>query len=559
MTDSKTPPPPANSLWAKTKDWRFRNPYWTLVLLTFATLSPFLAKPFNMDDPLYIWAAQQIQLHPGNPYGFNVNWYGITQTMWSATQNPPLFSYYLAAAATLFGWDEVVLHFACLLPTLAVVLGTYRLAKDICRWPMLAALATLFAPGFLISSTTVMSDVPMLGLWVWAVIFWLDGVKQVNFWKLFVAGLLTGFAVLTKYNAICLIPLLAACGWLEKRTVGRWVFFLLIPVLLLVANEWFTFRLYGHPHFLNSNQYAKAAMATYGVPKFFKTLNTLTFIGGCSAAALFFTPFVWRKKALAWLALAALALTILAVAGGMMAKNYSWITGNAGLYVEIQIFLWAFAGLSLLGMACADVWRNRDAASGLLALWILGIFVFAACVYWTVNGRVVLPLVPAAGILIARRLGQTNLTLTPGIKLSLLLTAVLSLLAAQVDFEQARVARRSAEQMSVKYANATGKVWFEGHWGFQYYMQSCGAWPYDFNHPEIKSGDLLIIPAENSNVDGPDPSKATKLEVVQFPISPWLATWSSKAGASFYSTDGGPLPFAFGSISPERIFVFGWK
>jgi hypothetical protein len=424
---------------------------------------------------------------------------------------------------------------------------------------MLAALGTLFAPGFLISSTTVMSDVPMLGLWVWAVIFWLDGVKQVNFWKLFVAGLLTGFAVLTKYNAICLIPLLAACGWLEKRTVGRWVFFLLIPVLLLVANEWFTFRLYGHPHFLNSNQYAKAAMATYGVPKFFKTLNTLTFIGGCSAAALFFTPFVWRKKALAWLALAALALTILAVAGGMMAKNYSWITGNAGLYVEIQIFLWAFAGLSLLGMACADVWRNRDAASGLLALWILGIFVFAACVYWTVNGRVVLPLVPAAGILIARRLGQTNLTLTPGIKLSLLLTAVLSLLAAQVDFEQARVARRSAEQMSVKYANATGKVWFEGHWGFQYYMQSCGAWPYDFNHPEIKSGDLLIIPAENSNVDGPDPSKATKLEVVQFPISPWLATWSSKAGASFYSTDGGPLPFAFGSISPERIFVFGWK
>jgi hypothetical protein len=39
-------------------------------------LAPFLAKPFNMDDPLFIWAARQIQAHPLNPYGFPV---GVSQ------------------------------------------------------------------------------------------------------------------------------------------------------------------------------------------------------------------------------------------------------------------------------------------------------------------------------------------------------------------------------------------------------------------------------------------------------------------------------------------------
>ena len=60
----------------------------TTVMCDVAMLAPFLAKPFNIDDPLYIWAAQQIQVHPGNPYGFEVNWFGIAEPMWSATQKP---------------------------------------------------------------------------------------------------------------------------------------------------------------------------------------------------------------------------------------------------------------------------------------------------------------------------------------------------------------------------------------------------------------------------------------------------------------------------------------
>jgi hypothetical protein len=55
----------------KIRRWVALHPNWTLTLATRAALLPFLAKPFNIDDPLFIWTAHQIQSHPANPYGFN--------------------------------------------------------------------------------------------------------------------------------------------------------------------------------------------------------------------------------------------------------------------------------------------------------------------------------------------------------------------------------------------------------------------------------------------------------------------------------------------------------
>ena len=69
--------------------------------------------------------------------------------MWWVTENPPLAGYYLALAAGILGWSEVALHFAFLLPAVAAILGTHRLARRFCNSPMLAALATLFTPVFM--------------------------------------------------------------------------------------------------------------------------------------------------------------------------------------------------------------------------------------------------------------------------------------------------------------------------------------------------------------------------------------------------------------------------
>lgn len=541
------------------KAWGLRHPYALLALLTVLALTPFLAKPFNMDDPCYVWAAQHIQLHPADPYGFNVNWCGFAQPMWVVTQNPPVMSYYLAAAALIFGWSEIGMHLACLLLAVAVILGTYRLAKSFCRQPQLAAVIVLFAPGFLVAATTVMCDVAVLAFWIWAVVFWTEGVRENSVNKLTAAGLLAALALLTKYNGISLIPLLAAYGWLKQRSPGRWIFFLLIPVAAFCAYEWLTSELYGRGLFSAAVLYAKSAQGYLGVSKMTASLNALTFIGGGFAAALFCAPFLWRKQILILLAASAGFFVALTFAGGMFEKNYDWLTGSVRVSVAAQIFFWSLGGVIVLALAVMNAWPKRDAEAWLLALWVLGTFAFAAFFNWTVNLRSLLPMAPAVAVLIVRRLEHAPPAWPRGIKFSIAATAVLSLLVAQADFQLAGVVRKGAEQVCAKYAARQGRLWFQGHWGFQFYMQSLGARPMDFKNPELQPGDILVLPNQNSNVIVPDPQNAAQMEVFALPVFPGLADWSPRAGASFYSTGGGPLPFVFGRIPPDKLFVYAVK
>ncbi|HSU53504.1 MAG TPA: glycosyltransferase family 39 protein, partial [Candidatus Dormibacteraeota bacterium] len=217
----------------------------TLASLTLLALAPFLAKPFNMDDPLFIWAAKNLFDHPGNPYGFTVNWFGSATPMWDATKNPPLCSYYLSFFGEMFGWSEVALHGAMLLPASAAILGTFRLARRFCKNPFFAALVVLFTPAFLVSATTVMSDVLLLAFWIWAVVFWVerkDGHTRTG--KPCLSGVLMGLAALTKYYGATLIPLLLCYELLKHRRV-KLLYPLVIPVAVLIAYSWWTSRLYG--------------------------------------------------------------------------------------------------------------------------------------------------------------------------------------------------------------------------------------------------------------------------------------------------------------------------
>ncbi len=138
-----------------------------LTVATFLCLLPFSGRAFHVDDPLFVWTARQIVEHPLDPYGFSLNW-GITRMrMAEVTQNPPLAGYYGALIGRVAGWSDRAWHLGFLLPALAVILGTYRLATHFTRLPLVAAAAMLLTPGFLVSATSVMSDTLMLAFWIW--------------------------------------------------------------------------------------------------------------------------------------------------------------------------------------------------------------------------------------------------------------------------------------------------------------------------------------------------------------------------------------------------------
>ncbi len=543
------------------ENWQEPGTGWSLLVLTIVTLAcllPFLGKPFHMDDPLFIWTARQVQSHPFHFYGFKVNWEGTEEPMAAVMQNPPLAAYYLALVGSLLGWSEVALHGGSLLPALAAVLGTYYLARCFCAHPLAAALTTVTAPVFLLSSTGVMCDTLMLAFWVWSVFFWVQGLKQGSPWQLLVAGLLIAACGLTKYFGISLIPLLLTYSLMERSPLRRWLGFLALPVIALAGYQWLTHRLYGRGLLLNAAAYATHLAVGGELPA--KLLAGLAFSGGCLAILLPAAALLWGRKGLA---AGAAAVAVIGLAVVAMKKVGVFPVVEAGqvkwLFVA-QLSLWVVAGASLLALAAADLAARHTSSSALLALWVAGSFAFASIVNWTVSGRNILPVAPAVAVLLLRRLemrAPLGSRHGPGRLWGPLAVALgIGLVVAWADYQAAAGARTAAAAIKQTVGAEASALRFEGHWGFQYYMEQLGAKALDRADLRLSPNEAIVVPSDNSYLFPLPRGRVVPWFTYQSQAATELTTMSSPAGVGYYSDGWGPLPFAFGPVPAEPYQVF---
>ena len=534
-----------------------------LVLLTCACLAPFVGKAFHIDDTLFLRAAEQIQKHPLDFYGFNINWFGDLTPMIEAFDNPPLTSYYIALAATIGGGSEVALHIAFLLPAVVAVLGTYTLAKYYCERPGLAAVATLLTPVFLISGTTVMCDIMLVAFWVWAAVLFEKGLRGGSAIMFLASGCLGGLAVLTKFPGLSLVPLLGAYGLVKLRRPGWWLLAPVIPLLFAAGYEWLTYRIYGHGLLTYAADYAAKFRGTTHVSAWEKAVTGIGFMGGCFLPVIFYAPWMWSRRALlAGLVLVGACLVVLPYMG-RLAKILWQPEGGLNWGMFCQCALFTVGGVQILALALADLWRRRDAPSLVLCLWVLGVVVFGVAINWTITARSFLPLAPALGILAARRLEKNSTAfLKPNVNWLIapaVAAAVVSLILVKSDYDLAGTGRQAARQLVERNQKAGQTLWFAGHWGFQYYMEKLGAKPLDARKPEMQPGDMVVYPNHGSNIGMPD-LNLVKLSttLIYFPNA-HIATMNPAVGAGFYAAVMGPLPFGLGPLEPERYQVYEVK
>ena len=167
--------------------------------------------------------------------------------------------------------------------------------------------------------------------------------------------------------------------------------------------------------------------------------------------------------------------------------------------------------------------------------WISG---FAGFVNWTTNGRSILPMVVPVGILLARRLEAMH-----GRRVAPLMVAwplgaavILAVAVTWADSAFAETARTGAQEVIHKYTPAPNRpVWFQGHWGFQYYMEQLGAKPVNVQNSGLVPGDLVVVPTTNTNIYPMPREWVTVRGVIDVPGSRWLATMNSQIGAGFYA------------------------
>jgi len=523
-----------------------------VVLVTLGCLVPFAGKAFHIDDPLFLWSAEQIRSAPTDPYGFTVNWYGREQPASEVVKNPPGAAYLIALVTALFGTSELVLHLAFLLPAVGLMLGMFHLARRFGADPTLACLVALANPVLLISATQVMCDVTMLCFWVWAVWFWMRGLDEERGWMLWLAALLVAASALTKYFGVSLIPLLLVFGLMRRCSVGRWALSLLLPVALLAAYQMWTHSLYGRGLLLDAASYAESARQVTGRPFALKILTGLTFTGGCLSSLLFLAPRLWSRRVLIACGAALVVATLLLPLAGNVGQLVLRDASGTHWGLSFQFVLFVLLGLGWLVLGLEDWLTSRNADAAFLLMWLGGTIFFAAFLNWSVNGRSMLPMVPVAGLLVARRLASREIELRWAGALVLVPALILALVPTWADHRMAGSARRAAREIAE--AHPESKTWFQGHWGFQYYMQEAGAVAVRVERIAIAPGELLVTPSNNTNLFA-FPGEALGRDETFLADSPrWVSTMHS-GRAGFYSDGFSPLPWAFGPVPRDRYSV----
>ncbi len=537
-----------------------------VILITLVCLVPFLNKAFHVDDPLFIWTAKQITTHPFDFYGFTVNWYGTVSPMAEITKNPPGVCYYLALAGGLFGWSEFALHSTLLIPCVAAALAMFYLARLFCSKPLLATLAGVLTPVLLVSATSVMCDVTMLALLTWSVFFWIRGIRTNRQRDFFFSAMMITACSLTKYFGMALLPLLIAYAIAKKRKLGLWTCYLLIPVTFLAGYQWITHIFYGRGLLGDAALYATRHQPIDYLAFFSKALITLSFTGGCFASVFFYIPLLWSRRGY----LIASMLMMLFLVTLVFIQKAGTVSLYDGTSVKwfflIQLAVMVMTGVSIIALALGDFLNSRNAESFLLLLWILGTFIFAGFVNWTINARSILPMAPAVGILLMRKVEQhsnsrerrrgilgTAWPLIPGM--------CIAIMVSWSDYRWAETARKAAFEISRTFEKRGDRtLWFLGHWGFQYYLETFNGKAIDLKHQKALPGDIVIIPVNNTYGQIKNISSFQKQNplIQLFEVGPhqWLTTMNYAMGAGFYSNTWGPLPFAFGLEEPEKYYAY---
>jgi hypothetical protein len=473
-------------------------------------------KPLHMDDTAYHYYAAWIADHPLDPYGFKVFWYEQPQPAHDVLA-PPLLPYWWALAIRLFG-EEPFWWKCWLLPFHGLLVGSlYQLFRRFARGlEMPLVWMTVLSPTFL-PSFNLMLDLPALALSLSALVVFLSACERNSVGRAVLAGLCAGLAAQTKYTGLLAPGVLLLCA-LRARQRGLWLIAAAVFGLVFVSWEGWTALLYGESHFLHHLR-GTVPGATDKAP----WLSLAMILGGVASAQLLLNLQalgVRRRFFLLTAGLVALGFLLLLYGGEPHLWRLRWqgllFRPSSPWTIRLSREIVILGGLGWLfgGTLAAVAWRlgrgrgllrscratDRDTAFliGWLVLEVVGYFALTPFpAVRRVLGVVVV------GTLLAGRLASLTCRSAPtrpglcGIAaLSLVLGVAFYLVDRRDALAQQQVVQLAAEQVP---GRERGRIWYTGHWGFQYYAEQAGMKPVVPGRSRLCRGDWLVLPGDRIN------------------------------------------------------------
>lgn len=503
-------------------------------------LLPFLNKPFTIDDPIFLAAAQHVLTDPLHPADFEQIWNtGDRQKLSEFWLGGTLPAYMLAPVAAL-GSREWIAHLYQLLLLLVFLWASVDFAERLgCDRAQAGAVGLLIAsnPVTLAMAATCMPD-------IMAAAFAMLGIGRVLAFREtlsaptgIAAGTLLALAIACRGTTAMLFvvaALLLVPANLKRAAAYFWP--LLVTVVLVVA----ILSLNRGPAPKAGVQGAFQALTSIrNVPR-----NTVAFLcfQALTGPLLAYWLFVAGRKFLATAAaLVAVGCAITAIAGPTSAQRYA---AAAALGICFAAAFWALFR------------QLRHAVP--LALWA-GTGLLAAP-YVHMAAKYLLTGVPAVALLVVlhgARLQPQRFRFI----MALLIAAggICGILIIAGDSTLANSQRAAVDQFIVPRLRQGKTVWAGGQWAFLGYAQKAGAQPLANTPPLPQPGDFIVV----SRLDyyGKLDSLPIRLDLVNVKQDDRCGVFvlNRRLGAGFYSIRFGYLPFALGCAEVNRYDIFRVK
>ena len=416
-------------------------------LLVLALRLPFLNQAVQGDDVYYLAEAEHAQIDPLHPDHTLAPFLGRMVDM-RGQPHPPLNAWSLALLLAIFkDVREIPFHAAYIAFSLIAAFSAFSLARRFSPQPLLATLLFLVTPAFVVNGNSFESDVPFVAFWLLAVALFVAAVDRRSFGLLAASCIAMGLAALGASQAVFLVPILFLYG----RKWRAAAFAALSPLAVLIA--WQLFER------LTTGALPAGVLASYLQSYGFEALLAKLKSAGALTAHL------------AWLVFPGLWLPPLMVLPAAI---------GAALYDPNPLFWGSVAvGVGIL-IWCAKNWRD------FLAQWVLIFFAGAIAVFFAGSARYLLPIALPVAILATRK--ATRRLLIAGVACGL----VLSVLLAEVNYQHWSGYRRFAR--TLQQQAETKRLWIDGEWGLQYYLESEGGLPL-LAGLTVRPGEVVVTSA----------------------------------------------------------------
>jgi hypothetical protein len=499
---------------------------------------PFLHKAFHVDDVYYLQGARHILEDPWRPYDFTWIAEGRVHDAFENDWSPPLFKYVLAVGLWAFGESEVMLHGIMALFTACVAGSMYAISLRFSPWPLGTTAMVVLSPLF-VPSQNLMLDVPMLALGLAGIACHVWGTDRGSVGLVLLGGLLAGLAVVTKYPAFIVFPLLAAYSLFRKSWLGLPALLIAaVPLAVWCVQNWIV---HSAVHFVDP-VFGGASMpwSERGA----RGVSVLTILGSGFVPLLLIRRVSLPRRDRE-------IILILCVVVGVVWES---LTAGRSWELILQHFLFLTAGTYLLLATLSAGWRaylanKLDGDILFLIIWLLfGWFMSIGSQFIAV--RHVLWALPAAALLVTRLiLPAQGQSLGHGVVIVLM--GAIGLSVGLGDMEYANIQRSQIKTLRKSWAANPWPMYYLGEDAFAYYCAAAGWKPLLIETPMEPDAGLLC---SSSTAWALTPNLRSQLIIEsrirnrgQFPAT------TMAYGVNFYRTGTSDVPWAFGR--PSEVYL----